>query len=92
MLPTMTQLKSISPQWWGAIAGAVVAGATVFADSRVLGGAAAGAAMFYLARRFSAPCCAACAGDGDVETVSVKDTLAPPPSSSCTDCLDGVFA
>jgi hypothetical protein len=55
------KLKKISPQWWGAIAGATAAGATVLDSNRLLGGLVAGGAMLAFAVKQSAPCCAECA-------------------------------
>lgn len=76
----MNALKSISPQWWGAIAAATAAGASVFDGNRILGGLALGGAMLYLARKASAPCCAACAGEGDHAETPVKAAAFDPVS------------
>jgi hypothetical protein len=59
----LEELKKLSPAWWGAIAAAIGAGATLFPESRLVAGAVAGAAMFVVARKMS-PCCAECAGSG----------------------------
>jgi hypothetical protein len=97
----MDSLKKLSPQWWGAIAAAAAAGATVFAEHRVLGGLALGGAMLWLARKASAPCCASCAGQGDTEQQSQSSPFDPilvlsgaaakvqsAPSGSCNGCED----
>lgn len=73
----MNALKSVSPAWWGAIAGAVVAGATILPDARIVGGIGAGIAMFVLARKMSAPCCAGCADSASRSPVA-QDSPAPP--------------
>lgn len=99
----MTAFKSISPQWWGAIAAAVAAGAAVFADHRILGGLAAGGAMLYLAKKASAPCCAACAGETEHDatessTLDLGELFGlsssglsgnRTPSSTCVGCASG---
>jgi len=68
---------------WSAIAGAVAAGAIVFAGHRILGGLALGGAMFLVALQLT-PCCADCAqgkatcGGGDVATPSSSSGSSPP--------------
>jgi hypothetical protein len=99
----METLKKLSPQWWGAIAAAVAAGASVFSNHRILGGLALGAGMLYVAKRASEPCCAACAGEGDhasepeapfdINTLFAKvKAVMPAPASSCPDCVGGTFS
>jgi hypothetical protein len=73
-------VKRISPGFWGAIAGAAAAGATVFSTNRVLGGLVAGGAMFLVALKLT-PCCDGCAqgqGCGDAKTAA---PAAPGPAA-----------
>lgn len=46
---SVDDLKKLSPAWWGAIAGAVAAGATLLPNQRLLGGLGGGVAMFLAA-------------------------------------------
>lgn len=77
------EVAHVPPQWWGAIAGAVAAGAVLVPNHRVLAGAGAGVAMLLLAVRpwaspaASTPCCQECAegapcagGGGDAVQVA----------------------
>lgn len=73
----LDELKKLSPGWWGAIAAAIGAGATLFPESRVVAGVVAGAAMFVVARRFGA-CCAECAGGGG----GIQQTQTMPQTES----------
>lgn len=88
-------LKKLSPPWWGAIAGAVAAGATLAPNHRILGGALGGLAMFYIAKKLTGPCCAECAGASS----SAATPDSPPslrtdaramvsgiPASDCASC------
>jgi hypothetical protein len=94
LLPTMTDLKKLSPAWWGAVAGAVAAGASLAPNARILGGAAGGAAMLLLAHKMSSPCCAECAGaaasSGAASSESAPTSLLssnmPAMAKGCTDC------
>jgi len=56
----LEHLRALPIGWWGAVAGAAVAGATLFPETRVLAGGAAAAAMLLLALKLT-PCCAGCA-------------------------------
>jgi hypothetical protein len=71
-------VKRISPEFWGAIAGAVAAGAILFPSSRVIGGAIGGAAMFVVALKLT-PCCDGCAkGQGCGARESIALEVTPP--------------
>lgn len=74
----LDELKKLSPGWWGAIAAAIGAGATLFPESRVVAGVVAGAAMLVVARKVSAPCCAECAGGGG----GIQQSQAMPQSEA----------
>lgn len=80
-------IKRITPGWWGAIAGAVAAGASLFPNGRLIGGAAAGAAMFLLAKKMT-PCCDGCAaGQGcgdDVQSADAPPTFMTAPTAGST--------
>lgn len=56
----LDHVKKLTPGWWGAIAGAAAAGATLVPSSRVLAGAAGGVAMLLVALHLT-PCCDGCA-------------------------------
>jgi hypothetical protein len=82
-------LRKLPPAWWGAIAGAAVAGATLFPSARLLGGLGAAGLVLYVAHKATAPCCADCAG---VEA-SQQSQMAPqmmqggmPASEGCVGC------
>jgi hypothetical protein len=95
----MEALKTLGPAWWGAIAGAIAAGASLLPDSRLLGGAAGGVAMYLVARKLAAPC--GCHGEAtssgtassDIASSSSADrtVLSEARTSDCPDCLAGVF-
>lgn len=61
MTLSLDTLRNVSPSWWGAVAGAAVAGAALVPSARLLAGAIGGGALLALAIKFSGPCCAECA-------------------------------
>jgi hypothetical protein len=80
-------IKNISPAWWGVVAGAVAAGATLFADHRLVGGLGAGAVALYFAAKKSAPCCAACA---EAATPTAPSSTDSKLASAAIGSLDAV--
>lgn len=74
-------VKRISPGFWGAIAGAAAAGATIWSGNRVLGGLLAGGAMFLVALKLT-PCCDGCAQGkgcgGTSEPAPAPEAVAEP--------------
>lgn len=94
---TKETFTSLSPAWWGAIAGAIAAGATLFPESRIIGGIGGGIAMLFVAKKISAPCCADCAGastdteqpkavEPTVSLPALADFAASSPATSCASC------
>lgn len=72
----LSRIEDISPTWWGAIAGAVAAGAVAVPTHRVLAGAALGGAVLWLALRRLAPCCQSCAEGKGCEGAPLDDAPA----------------
>jgi hypothetical protein len=70
-------LRALPIGWWGAIAGAAVAGATLFPSARVLAGAAAAAGMLTLAVKLT-PCCDGCAAGKGCGGSPTTETADPP--------------
>jgi len=75
------ELKRLPPAWWGAIAGAVAAGATLFPNHRVFGGLGAGALVYFLARKATQPCCADCANKPQAASSSSAAIAATEPAA-----------
>lgn len=73
------RMKSITPVWWGAIAAAAAAGATIVPAHRVGAALVGGSAMLTLAL-WNAPCCSDCAAAAAKAAAasSPAPTAAPP--------------
>jgi len=87
----MSKLRSISPGWYSAIAGAAAAGAVLVPGSRVVAGVAAGGAVLLLALANTSSssakgaCCASCAGGDDhADKMPAPPILVPdaPPAGA----------
>lgn len=68
-----TRIDEVSPAWWSAVFGAVVAGAIVFPAHRVGAAVAAGLATLAIAL-YELPCCAGCAGCGGTSVTGTGAT------------------
>lgn len=77
-------LKRITPEWWGAIAGAVAASVMLFPGSRVIAGLIGGGAMLAVARHVTKPCCDGCK-DGSApcagSVTTTRETTAAAPTT-----------
>lgn len=75
------QLSKLGPGWLGAIAGAAAAGATIFAEHRVIGALGAGAAMTYLALRVTGTPCS-CHDEAKEPAATPAPTIASESSNN----------
>lgn len=62
-IPTLAEIKSLPPTWWGIAFGGAAAGAAVFPNHRIIAAAIVAAGVLLLAHNVTKPCCSACAGD-----------------------------
>jgi hypothetical protein len=89
------KLKRMSPAWYGAAAGAAVAGATLFPDARLFSGLFGAGAVLALGL-YVTPCCDSCADAAaatDTSHASSQDAPAPAASSApCQGCGQGADA
>lgn len=77
----LARARALPPGWWGAIAGAAAAGATIFPAARVRAGVVTGVAALAVALWQTRPrgaCCASCAGvEPSTGEVDVREAAAP---------------
>jgi hypothetical protein len=76
-LPDFHRITNVSPAWWGAVAGAATAGAVLFPEHRLLGGALVGGAMLVIAL-YKTPCCAGCGAASSPTATAARDAAAGP--------------
>jgi hypothetical protein len=75
MRDPISQLRSLSPGWWGAVAGAAAAGATIVPGHRFLAAAIGGVALLAVALSQAAPC--ACHGEAPPVVPDLQVAAAP---------------
>lgn len=86
------RVQKVPAMWWGAVAGAAAAGATIFPDARVIAALALGGGMLALAVKLAVPCCSDCAEAAAARTAEMRATQGiavgePSPSSGGLDEL-----
>jgi hypothetical protein len=79
------KLKRMSPAWYGAAAGAAVAGATLFPDARLFSGLLGAGAVLALGL-YVTPCCDSCADAAADASHATPQDAAPAPAASSAPC------
>jgi hypothetical protein len=73
------RLRSLSPGWWSAVAGAAGAGAIIVPAHRVVAALVGGGTMLAIALWQEKPCCASCAESPGPTAVDEHHEPAPAP-------------